>query len=82
MPRNEEMPVESDGHHEGKRYNHPAFGQLRASRVSGRTTLYGSDFVHEHFMIVEIHRSELNRDNSRDWYFPRQVGPGNDEDSG
>jgi hypothetical protein len=51
---------------------HPAFGQIGASRVSGRTTLYGSDFQHNAFMTIRISRSELRRDLNRDWHFSRE----------
>ena len=46
---------------------HPAYGQISAGRVSGKTYLYGSDFSHQHFIRIEIRRSELNRSLSRDW---------------
>lgn len=49
---------------------HPAFGQIAASRVSGRHRLYGSDFTHNHFMTITIRGSELHRSLSRDWYAP------------
>jgi len=46
---------------------HPAFGQIAVSRVSGRRTLYGSDFVHNGFVRVSIYGSEQHRTNSHDW---------------
>lgn len=48
---------------------HPAYGQIVASRVTGSTSLYGSDFLHNAYMTITIRRSELNRGLSRDWYF-------------
>lgn len=48
---------------------HPAFAQVAARRVSGRTALYGSDFEHNAYMTITIRRSVLNRDLSRDWHF-------------
>lgn len=47
--------------------SHPAFGQIRASRVSGRSNLYGSDFTHNQYITVSICRSQFDRDLSRDW---------------
>lgn len=47
--------------------SHPAFGQIRASRVSGRSSLYGSDFIHNQYITVSICRSQFDRDLSRDW---------------
>ena len=51
---------------------HPAFGQISASRVNGRTNLFGSDFTHDGFITITIKASELNRDLSRDWHFERE----------
>lgn len=49
---------------------HPAFGQIVASRVSGNgMVLYGSDFVHNGCVRVTIRTSEQMRDLSHDWYF-------------
>jgi hypothetical protein len=48
---------------------HPAFGQITVSRVSGRRTLYGSDFVHNGYIRVSIYASEQHRTDSRDWPF-------------
>lgn len=50
---------------------HPAFAQIGASRVSGRTSLYASDFNHNAFMTVTIRRSELRRSLSNDWHYGR-----------
>jgi len=49
---------------------HPAFGQISLHRVTGGTTLYGSDFEHRNYVEIEIKESELQRDLSRDWYYP------------
>lgn len=46
---------------------HPAFGQIGASRVSGGRILYGSDFIHRHYVTVTIRRSTLTRDINHDW---------------
>lgn len=51
---------------------HAAFGQISTSRVSGRATLYGSDFVHQNTIRITIHRSELNRNLSHDWFFSKE----------
>lgn len=72
-PSDQEPTVETTNGAGSKetRYQHPAFGQIRASRVQGQTTLYGSDFVHQHFVTVSINHSELHRTLSRDWPFAR-----------
>lgn len=53
---------------DGSQTKHPAYGQIRAARVSGSSVLYGSDFVHHHTIEIAISRSELNRGLSRDWH--------------
>jgi hypothetical protein len=52
-----------------RKYEHPAYGQIGASRVQGRAHLYGSDFDHNGFIQITIHRSHLQRDLSHDWHF-------------
>lgn len=68
MPRIEQEPTESEGHHGGVRYDHPAYGQIGASRVSGARNLYGSDFSHQHYISVHISRSCFERGLSTDWH--------------
>jgi hypothetical protein len=51
----------------GIRVTHPAFAQIRASRVSGSTALYGSDFRHQHYLTITISASYLDRHLSNDW---------------
>jgi uncharacterized protein YndB with AHSA1/START domain len=53
----------------GEYETHPAYGQITVSRVSGNSYLYGSDFQHQHYVVVGIHESKLNRTLSRDWPF-------------
>ena len=54
-------------------YTHPAYGQISVSRVSGgNMCLYGSDFHHNGFIRVEISESEMHRDLSHDWYYPKK----------
>lgn len=50
---------------------HPAFAQIRASRVSGNRTLYGSDFDHHNYIEITLKRSEWNRTLHHDWFFGR-----------
>lgn len=75
MTRKYEESVETFGTgHSCKesKITHPAFALIEASRVSGNTNLYGSDFTNQHYMTISIHRSELNRSLSRDWPFARE----------
>lgn len=53
-------------------FAHPAYGQIGASRATGNTTLYGSDFVHHQYVTIQISRSQLHRDLSHDWEFARE----------
>lgn len=43
---------------------HPAYGQVTISRVSGSARLYGSDFAHMGFIRIRIHPSKLHQDSS------------------
>jgi hypothetical protein len=74
MARNTEEPVTTpyDSPTGDTRTTHPAFGQIAASRVSGHTALYASDFVHQHYMVVRIATSSLMRGLNRDWHFAGQ----------
>jgi hypothetical protein len=75
MPQSYEAPKTVSGDSRSSREEtittHPAFAQIRASRVSGGAFLYGSEFQHQHFITVQICRSQLRRDPSRDWHFAR-----------
>jgi aryl-alcohol dehydrogenase-like predicted oxidoreductase len=51
---------------------HPAYAQIAASRVSGSSFLYVSDFKHHHYVTISIKRSVMNRSLSRDWPFARE----------
>jgi len=71
MPRETQDPVITNGsalHAEDKTYNHPAYGMIGAYRTSGRSVLYGSDFVHDHYITVRIKHSDMRRGLSNDWY--------------
>ena len=50
------------------RITHPAFGQISASRVSGQTNLYGSDFSHQNYVTITLSASEVDRHLSNDWH--------------
>ena len=71
MARYVESPTvtHEDGAMGGTRLQHPAFGQIAVSRVSGHAVLYGSDFVHQHSVRLRISTSSLRRDLSHDWPF-------------
>jgi hypothetical protein len=66
--RPEEKPVftKPDVGHADSVATHPAFAQIGASRISGQTRLYGSDFVHQNFVRVRIGKSVLQRSLAND----------------
>lgn len=68
------QPVEaSAGTLKGTKFTHPAFGNIVAHRVSGGANqMYGSDFVHNSTIRITISTSELERDLSHDWHFPKR----------
>src|SRR5215217_5087706 len=80
QPRNgEEMPVVTEGKSFGSgletTVKHPAFAQVSVSRRQhggGGANLYDSDFGHNSYVVVEVKHSELRRDLSRDWHFPKE----------
>lgn len=72
MSRIVQEPTERQGdRHSDKVLEHPAFGQISLSRITGTRTLYDSDFKHRHFVRITIRHSELHRGLSRDWHFAR-----------
>ncbi len=75
MSRNIQEPVTvKDTHRPSSEHRttttHPAYAQIRASRVNGMVDLYGSDFTHHQFITVSICRSSVDRDLSNDWVHP------------
>lgn len=69
MARQIEAPItEIDGSAIGGTVTtHPSFAQISASRVSGMTNLYGSDFKHQNYITIRIAPSMLRRTLSNDW---------------
>lgn len=60
------IPIEHPTAGEDGELTHPAFGFISASRISGSTVLFGSDFTHSGFMRVRIGTARLRRDLSND----------------
>ena len=72
MPRNpiQELTITEEGWAGGKtalRYDHPAYAQVSANRISGSAVLYGSDFTHQNFVRIRVAKSSVRRDLSNDW---------------
>lgn len=74
-PKSREQDVEvtvidSPGYEKGSvKVTHPAFGRIKASRVSGQTVLAGIDYPQAHYITLTISTATLNRNLSRDWWF-------------
>lgn len=57
----------------GDRYEHPAFGMVQVSRITGNNfVLHGSSIKGNSAVALRISRGTLNRDLSRDWTFARE----------
>lgn len=68
--KNHEVMGKCDPH---EVYNHPAFGMIGWSVISGGDKhLFGSDIGHGHRIRLTIKRAEHKRNLSNDWYHARQ----------
>lgn len=68
-PVQEPTPTGRKSVPDGIEYEHPAFAQIQASRVSGgHPVLYDSDLKHHGYIVVRIAKSTLTRGLSRDWH--------------
>lgn len=57
----------------GQEFNHPAYAQISASRVSGHAVLYGSEFNHQHYVTIRIKPSRHIRSLSNDWHHAKNA---------
>ena len=57
---------DEDGHKDHKE-NHPAYGSIQVSRVSGQATLFDSEFQHQHYICLRISSAEVLRGLSNNW---------------
>lgn len=56
-------------HDNNERYKHPSYGQIHFSRVNGHANFYGSELEQDHFITMEVSRSEIDRALTHDHYF-------------
>jgi hypothetical protein len=56
-----------------RKLDHPAFGTISASRISGRTHLVGSHVEHSGFVRIEIKRASCHADAYSESYFGREL---------
>ena len=55
---------------ESERYKHPSFGQIKFSRSNGSGhSFYGSELSQDHYITMEVHKSEIERSLTKDWHF-------------
>lgn len=52
--------------------SHPSFGTIGINRVSGRSSLFQSDTVHQHYIALRIHEAERVVDGVRENVFARR----------
>lgn len=69
MKRETIRPTVTEAERNSTYIEHPAFGMIRASRVSGNASLFGSDFVHHNYVTITICKAKTRRELSTDWDF-------------
>lgn len=58
---------------EQERHSHPSFGQISFSRVqSTGMNFYGSELEQDHYISMELHTSEMERDLTCDRYYNKR----------
>lgn len=60
---------------EKERFTHESFGQILFSRVSGKERFYGSELEQDHYIEMTVYRSEIERELTQDWYYPKDRMP-------
>lgn len=55
---------------ETERHTHESFGQISFTRkVGGNTNFYGSELPQDHYISLEVHHSEIERELTQDRYY-------------
>jgi len=65
--------IKGDGIRTDDRFEHPAYGMISCSRVSGHTKLVGSDLKHQHYISLRIKTANRDRGLGRNWWHGRKV---------
>ena len=54
-----------------KKHKHPSYGMISAHRTScsHEKNFYGSETKHNHFIVLDIHTSDVTRGLNKDWYY-------------
>jgi hypothetical protein len=56
----------------GDRYDHPAYGCISCSRISGHASLVGSELQHQHYIRLSVSRAKKYRSFHEDRFFGNQ----------
>jgi hypothetical protein len=57
-----EAPTVTPDKHFGRKFEHPAYGTIHASRINGHVNLFGSNVGHDGFIKVEVSGAVMYRD--------------------
>lgn len=52
-----------------ERHTHESYAQISFSRINGNANFYGSELQQDHYISMEIHQSEIQRDLTQDRYY-------------
>lgn len=52
-----------------ERLSHKSFGQILFIRSNGRSNFYGSELEQDHYITMEVHHSEIDRELTQDRYY-------------
>lgn len=53
----------------GERFTHESFAQIQFNRVEGKARFYGSELEQDHYIMMEIAHSVVERDLTHEWHF-------------
>jgi hypothetical protein len=72
MTRRNVEPIKVERKYDADWESHPAFGHVHASRVTSNpsVSLFDSEILHSHYVVLSIQTAERKRDLSRDWIHP------------
>lgn len=69
MSRDIPPPTKTDEASRGVKFDHPSYGVVKASRISGQTDLFMVDYPQRHYIGISVETATHRRDLSNDWVF-------------
>lgn len=66
-PRIRPVSLGPDENGRGEVFEHPAFAQAHVGRVNGGAILMGSEFQHQHYIMLKFTQARIVRHLSNDW---------------